>query len=136
AGVLPRRPRRSSPSARAGEGSPRTRAGGTDRLPPAEPACPSSPWKSPADREREAERRSPAFLGLAPDPAVELLDDQAHQVETQPRSLGFDRVNVVGPVELLEQPGPGALRNADAAVGDGPPGRRARPAAQRDRDDA
>src|SRR5262245_28553382 len=98
-------------------------AAGTDRPRPARPVCPLSPSASLADWQREDERRAPAFLGLAPDLAGQPLDDQTDQVEAQPRAFRLDRVDVVGPIELLEQAAERGLGNPDAAIGDGPPRR-------------
>src|SRR5262245_50587441 len=98
-------------------------AAGTDRPRPAKPVCPLSASASLADWKREDERRAPAFLALAPDLAGQPLDDQTDQVDAQSRAFRLDRVNVVHPVELLEQPTERGLGNPDAAVGDRPPRR-------------
>src|SRR5262245_23441533 len=94
---------------------------GIDRLRPAGPAFPLSPSASPADWQREDERRAPAFLGLAPDLASKPFDDEPDQIEAQPGALGLDHVDVLRAIEFFEESTARVRRDADPAVGDRPP---------------
>src|SRR5882762_11276658 len=74
----------------------------------------------PAARRREEERRALALVGLAPDAAAHLLDDQANEIQAEAGSVGLEGDDVVRPVELLEEVSLALLGDPDAVVLDLP----------------